>query len=1064
MRRCFVLVVTSLLLLIVVTTAAGELALVNPGFEQLAPTGAVVGWRLTASDGAAIAAVTDGVGSGVGALRLGLADHGRATVESDPVALEVGALYRLSGWIRTAGAVADPQARYPSAVAACLTMASFPFTNHSPAVGGTRAWTRVETLFFATTASDRVRLHLGFNGSARGEAWFDDLRLEPVDDVTAYIPLATVRWAGQGFRYDDRGWIVLHVEGEPYARGHQMGSLVADEIVAYLGKLAYQENHADPAAGWDTLRFATDALFLRKYEREYLAEMQGIADGATAAGARWQERELDLLDVVTLNSVIDLGQLEDALEVTPHALTGESFLSPEAEMEVAPERHKCSSFAATAPATADGGVVFGQIFMWGGYTGVHWNVLVDLVPSEGHRLVYHSFPGGIHSGADFYLNAAGIVIGETTVAQTPFEPTGTPQSNRIRKAAQYASSIDEVERILWEGNNGMYTNDWPIADVTTGEAAILLLGTHRKRLWRTSEDPAPFGLPGFLWANNNNRDDEVRKEYLAQPHDRPFDLMFAPWNRDLAFVEFYRDHAGRIDLQAAIGLVASSPVNRAHACDGKITTSAMAEQLMVLAHHGKTTLREKFPTKGWRYLPDHPDAEPHLTLGWTTISPLWVSERLQALRPATTDEPGEAPGLEVGDLLPAVERRELWRGTVLPATNAEAWFVSGSAAYWQLLDDLADDEDDGAERAESLAATLAAETNRYLYTVAREADLAATDAHRAYDRYAPYRVPRIKGLSALHQLRLALGDDTFLAAMRAVHARFRDKPATTVEILAALAVGAGRPLAEVERVVRPWLEQTGLPELALRAERRTTRAGWEVVVTSETPAGYPALTTHVAVTAGDQRHLRRITVGERAVLTFADEPTAVAANALWDVPVVHPAFYEWGNVVDDFHDLLIVYGGARQDEVNHTLARRFQETLADAYLEILPPLVKASELDDATAAGHDLVVLGAAADNELIARLADRLPVEVGPTWFRWQERTFARPDDGLLVVVPNPFATDRVLYLFLANSGMQLYDMTRAYHRGLPSWARFRGDEIVERGVHQPPALVTRFGTGRTD
>ncbi len=1048
---------------VVLLAAAGvwagvDLELVNPGFEQLEPTGAVVGWRLlgpASTDGATVAAVDDGVRSGIGALRLALEGHGRATVESAPVSLEVGALYRLSGWIRTEGAVADPLARYPSAVPACLTMASFPFTNHSPAVGGSRGWTRVETLFFATMASDRVRLHLGLNGEARGAAWFDDVRLEKVDDVTAVIPLETVRWAGRGFRYDDRGWIVLHVEGAPYERGWQMGSLVADEIVAYMAKLAYQQNQHEPEAGWRDLRFSTDALFLRKYDREYLEEMRGIADGASAAGARWHGRELELLDVAVLNSVIDLGQLEDALEVTPHALTGESFLSPEAEMEIAPERHKCSSFSATGPATADGGIVFGQIFMWGGYTGVHWNVLVDLVPTEGHRLVYHTFPGGIHSGADFYLNSAGIVIGETTVAQTPFEPSGTPQSNRIRKAAQYASSIDDVERILWQGNNGMYTNDWPIADVKTGEAAILLLGTHRKRLWRTSDDPAPFGLPGFLWANNNNRDDEVRKEYLAQPDDRPFDLMFAPWNRDVAFNEFYHEHAGRIDQHAAIGLWASSPVNRAHACDGKITTSAMAEQMMVLAHHGKTTLREKFPTRGWRYLPDHPDAVPHLALGWATLSPLWVTERLQALKPG---EKGSEPApvkLEVGDLLPTVPRGGLWRGTVLPASDAEAWFVSGSAAYWRLLDGL---PDDAVARAEALAAALAGERNRFLYTVAREEDLAARDAHRAYDRYAPYRVPRVKGLFALHQLHLALGGEAFLDGMGAVHERYRERPATTAEILEALAAGAGRSTVEVERVVRPWLEGTGLPQLEVRAERRARRGGWEVVVDSVAPQGYPELRFHVAVEAGGERRLRRLVVGERAVLSFSDEPLGLEANVLSDVPVALAEYYEWGNLVDDFDDLIIVYGSAGQDEANHTLARRFQETVADAYIEILPPLVKASELDDAAAAAHDLIVLGSSADNELIARLADSLPLQLGPNWFRWQGRSWTRPDDGLLLVLPNPFNPDRALYLFLANSALQLHDMTRTYHRGLPSWARFRGGTVVERGAHAPEGMSSRF------
>ncbi len=83
---------------------------------------------------------------------------------------------------------------------------------------------------------------------------------------------------------------------------------------------------------------------------------------------------------------------------------------------------------------------------------------------------------------------------------------------------------------------------------------------------------------------------------------------------------------------AGVELWATSPINRAHACDGKITTTEMAEEMVFLAHHGKVTLREKFPTEGWRYLPNLPGAEPHLSLGYATISPIFVNERLQALR------------------------------------------------------------------------------------------------------------------------------------------------------------------------------------------------------------------------------------------------------------------------------------------------------------------------------------------------------------------------------------------------------------------------------------------------
>jgi len=755
---------------------------------------------------------------------------------------------------------------------------------------------------------------------------------------------------------------------------------------------------------------------------------------------------------VAVNSVVDLGQLEDAIEVTPHALTGESFLHAEDELLIDEGNHKCSAFAATGPATRDGQVVFGQIFMWYGYTGIHWNVICDVVPTDGHRLVYHTFPGGIHSGADFYINSAGIVIGETTVAQTPFDPSGTPQSNRIRKAAQYADSIDDVERILTTDNNGMYTNDWPIADIKTGEVAILLLGTEKHKLWRTGEDMAPFGTPGFLWANNNNRDPEVRKEYLAQPDDRPFDLIFGPWNRDLAFNKFYREHAGEIDATAAVELWASSPINRAHACDGKITTTEMAERMVFLAHYGKVTLREKFPQGGYRIMPDLPNAAPHLSLGYSVASPIWVTEQLKRARQAAeahgsrggSDADIDFDGLDDSFTLDA---RQLWRQTVFPASDRENWFVSGSAAYWRLLEGI--DEDGPAEAAEQLAEELAALNARYLYIVSREQDLPAVNAHRAYDRYGPYQIPRIKGTFALHQLRLVLGNERFLDLMRTVHERFGRREMTTGDFVSVAEEVSG---AEVAPWVRQWIEREGLPQVRPSVEVRQRRGAWEVTVRADQQGEPYRLVTHVEIAAGGARHIRRMEIegsSAEARFQFDAPPSAVVFNALNDVPVEFPDFYTWGNFIDDFHDTLIVYGTARQDEANHTLARRWQETAANAYVEILPPLVKDSELTVDQASSHDLMVIGALDDNSWFGRLETELPVEFNRNSFRWRGSIYAEPDDGLFLVMPNPFNPERVVYLFAANSALELHHMTKTYHRALPSWAVFKGEEVVDQGHH---------------
>ncbi|MDP3582178.1 MAG: C45 family autoproteolytic acyltransferase/hydrolase, partial [Ignavibacteria bacterium] len=381
-------------------------------------------------------------------------DWTKTQIASEEVNLKVGHVYRLSGWAKAESVFSNNYDQYPTPVAACITMESFPFTNSSPAVGATSDWKKLEVMFVALKSTDKVCLNFGYNGNAKRNVWFDDIQLEEVTDISQYIPIETVRWQGPAFRYEDKGWIFVHIEGKPYQRGYQYGYLLADEIKTFIEKLAVSANAGDPAAAWRQSRFGTDATFLRKYDEEYLIEMKGIADGAAKAGAKVFDRAVDFLDIVSINSSVDLDYLQGALNVTPNPLTGKSFLANEDELNLPERLHKCSSFLANNSATKDGKIVFGQLFMWGGYTGYHWNVIVDVVPSEGNRLAYQTFPGGIHSGSDFYMNSAGIMIGETTVQQTPYNENGIPQSNRIRKAAQYANSIDDVERIMTNKNNG----------------------------------------------------------------------------------------------------------------------------------------------------------------------------------------------------------------------------------------------------------------------------------------------------------------------------------------------------------------------------------------------------------------------------------------------------------------------------------------------------------------------------------------------------------------------------------------------------------------------------------
>ena len=986
-----------------------------------------------------------------------------ATLASATVALKVGELYRLSATIRTEGVKADALARYPTALGACLSMESFPFTNASQSAAGTST-RQVSVLFLATAPTDRVQLHLGRNGEATGAVTFSGVKLEKVEDVTAFIPMETVRWAGKGFRYEMGGWTFLHIEGAPYARGRQHGKLMADEIVRGITKLGVQKDAADPARGWADKRQFADALFLRKYDLEFLEEMKGIADGAAKAGAQFKGRAIDLLDIVTLNSDVDASYLQSALPHTANPLTNRTFMTGDDEAAKGGQGDHCSSFVATKGATKTGRFIFSQIFMWNGYTGTEWNVMLDVVPEKGHRLVLQTFAGGIHSGTDWYLNASGLVMGETTVGQTPFNPEGTPQSNRIRKAAQYASGIDEAAAILFKQNNGLYTNDWTMADAKTDEGACFLLGTEKTRLWRTGTKGKPADTPGnhkdFIWANNNNRDLEVRGEYVGNPENAPADLAFNTWNRDIAFQEAFKAF-GRtgFDIDTATRLMASSPINRPHACDGKLTTAEMAEKLVFIAHQGKTTQREKMV--GGRWIADLPGATPHLTHGYTAFSPIWISAKLQAAKAAWREEKKAkaAPLPEVASVKEAFsyEAKELWTGTVKPATDAENWFVSASAAYWQQMKHL---PAASAKAFEVQSAALAELATRHLWLEAREGAKAPLATTTDYGRYCAYQISRIRGVFALHQLRLHLGNAAFAKAMQTVHGRFGGKAASTAEILKALSDGAGRDVAPI---LRPWLERADLP--APKVQARVEKAGeaYEVKLEVEQAGFAYPFVAFASVESEKGAKLERIEVASaKAAFSFRSEarPSRLVFNAGSDLPMPRANFWVPGNVLDDWSATQLVFGTAREVEAQRTLALNYRDALADNMTEVLLPVKPDAEVSDADLAAHDLLVFGGPADNGIAARLQaeGKLPFEAGSGWFKWQGRTYGRPDDGLLAAFPNPWNPKRMLVFVLANSRVQQWAMTKTVPRGLPGWTLYRGGEAKEKGQAPAAMLVVDF------
>src|SRR5580704_12274029 len=524
-----------------------------------------------------------------------------ASVRSAPISLTVGKRYELSGWIRTEQLTVRDLDRTPIAIGAALSMASMPFDMHSESVGGSHDWTRVHLRFTATRAEDSILLIAATGGTFEGKAWFAGVNIDEASSKEDWPAPVAVTTYGPAYRYPTGGWIYLHIEGGPYERGYQHGRLMSKEIVQYMARCAAELDGNGKDKSWNLARTTAAALFLRGFDREILEEMKGIADGASDAGARWDGRPIDLTDILVVNTTVELGDLSDALAVTPNGLEGLRLAVPKYVPNYVNRKpgalDHCSAFAATGAATRDGRMVIGHTTWWPLTLAEQTNVMLDIKPASGHRILMQSYPGGIESGTDWYQNDAGVVLTETTINQSPFNVNGTPIAYRARKAIQYGDDIDKVVQYLSTKNNGLYTNEWLLGDAKTNEIALFELGTYKTRLYRSSKNDWFGGTEGFYWGDNNAKDLSVRLEGTPDPNARPSYIPYVPTDRDLKWQDLYRQHKGKIDEQFGFMAFHTAPLVSIGAMDAKVVTSDMASRMMVWAEFGRPNQTERLPAK-----------------------------------------------------------------------------------------------------------------------------------------------------------------------------------------------------------------------------------------------------------------------------------------------------------------------------------------------------------------------------------------------------------------------------------------------------------------------------------
>ena len=332
---------------------------------------------------------------------------------------------------------------------------------------------------------------------------------------------------GGAYSFHENGWTYVHLAGSPHDVGFQHGYLLKDAIEDNLSVYRLEAVHLDER-DWGFFRETAKTVIWPQVEPEYRAELAGIVEGMKAKGS-----SVDLWDLVALNA-----DMEIADYYLPQLNKREKRPNPPAA--VAPG--KCSAFIATGTATKDGKIVIAHS-NWSSYAeGERWTVVFDIQPEHGQRMLMDGTPGIITSQDDFGVNAAGLMITETTLPKAEgFVENAVPEFVRSRKAMQYAKSIEEYAFFMRAGNNGGYANSWMIGDRKTGEIGYLELGMRHS--------PLTVKKDGYFVSANFTVDPLVERD--DTPGFDMKDLSSTMNARHVTAEAFMKAHYGKLDTTLA---------------------------------------------------------------------------------------------------------------------------------------------------------------------------------------------------------------------------------------------------------------------------------------------------------------------------------------------------------------------------------------------------------------------------------------------------------------------------------------------------------------------------------
>ena len=349
-----------------------------------------------------------------------------------------------------------------------------------------------------------------------------------------------------GFKYEINGWKYISIKGHPYERGVAHGKLLKQEIIQSTDAMKWNL-YNDYGFHIDFFLLISNYIFkdvIQDKFPEFYEELNGISHGSSIS--------LDLL--VLWNNYPSLPYSMNYVKKIMHKIPNlvEKYgdvlnsLDNFGGMMEGGSKDKCSAFMAVGDYTHDGKICCTHNSFDDFITGQYFNIVIDIKPKKGNRILYQSAPGYISSQTDFFVTSNGFIGTETTFGGFNNYKHNVPILCRIRNCMQYANTLDDYVNMLKKDNSGDYANAWLIGNTNTNEIMRIELGLEFVNVEKKKN--------GYFIGFNAPYDSRIRN--LESVNSGFDDIRRHQGARKVRLEQLMEEHKGKINLDIAKEIIA----------------------------------------------------------------------------------------------------------------------------------------------------------------------------------------------------------------------------------------------------------------------------------------------------------------------------------------------------------------------------------------------------------------------------------------------------------------------------------------------------------------------------